>query len=142
MKIYISGFTNVLKHFGLPDLHIIKIAGMSADVRTGLLEIPVELTSGTYYLRPYILDSDNILHAGEIQVITVGSASGDSIGEIVMLDMYESALEQTETETETPVVEEPEEPAASTWSTVMDIIMTFIQKVINYIKLALSIIKF
>ena len=120
-------------------------ARMSATTRTGLLEIPVVLEGDTFYARAYIMDAEGEYHYGDIQTFNISEAiTGDSTGEIIMTDIYETSLVQPDDEAPVEVEEpdEPEAPSVSGWDTILNRLMALIEKIIGYFKLAVTTIKF
>lgn len=115
-------------------------ANKSARTLTGLFEIPVTFnTPGTVYARSYIIDSEGIVHLGEIYSFTVNSASTSAYDEeLIAVDSVETVVEQNEAE---EVTDEPAQ-TGSVWETVLNILMTVIARIFNFIKASAAIIKF
>ena len=114
-------------------------ANKSARTLTGLLEVPVTFnTSGTVYARSYIIDSEGIVHLGEIYTFTVnGASTSASDEEIIAVDSVETAVEQNEAD----IADEPAQ-TGSVWAAVMNALMSVIARIFNFIKASAAIIKF
>lgn len=114
-------------------------ANKSARTLTGLFEIPVTFnTPGTVYARSYIIDSEGIVHLGEIYSFNVNSASTSAYDEeLIAVDSVETVVEQNDAD----ITDEPAQ-TGSVWSTVLNVIMTVIARIFNYIKASAAIIKF
>ena len=114
-------------------------ASTTQTTKTGMIQINAQLTGDTVYVRPYIVDGSGEYHYFDIQNYAL-SASGDSAEEVVMLDSTDLDLTAENADGDA-AAEAPADEAASIISTILEVVMNLIQRIVNYIKLALSIVK-
>ncbi len=123
------------------DIHDFMASSSSANL-TGLVEAQAKLTGSTVWVRTYVIDKNGEEKYGDIKSFSI-SVSSDSLDEDIVLDSESLDLTELNEGNDTPAAaeEEPAEANTDILAVVIDMIKNIFTRIVNYIKLSLSILK-
>lgn len=134
--------SNLVRGAGNDDIFDFMAATSNADL-TGILEGQATLTGDAVYVRTYVIDKEGTVKYGDIKSYAV-SAGTSSVGDEIVFNSESFDLTALNEGGDSPAeaVEEPaEQEGQDMISVLIEMLTTIFTKIINYVKLALSILK-
>ena len=120
------------KSFGTSAFHAFGIGSSSQKMMAG----------STVWVRTYIIDKNGETEYGDIKSYTINANSNAADDEIIMLDSQSYDLTAENEGNDAPAqVDEPTEESNDIIAVILDMLKTIAARIVNYIKLALAIIK-
>ena len=118
------------------------MASTTSATLTGIVEAQAKMTGSTVWVRTYIIDKNGETEYGDIKSYTINANSNAADDEIIMLDSQSYDLTAENEGNDTPAqVDEPTEESNDIIAVILDMLKTIAARIVNYIKLALAIIK-
>ena len=118
------------------------MASTTSATLTGIVEAQAKMTGSTVWVRTYIIDKNGETEYGDIKSYTINANSNAADDEIIMLDSQSYDLTAENEGNDAPAqVDEPTEESNDIIAVILDMLKTIAARIVNYIKLALAIIK-
>ena len=118
------------------------MANTTSATLTGIVEAQAKMTGSTVWVRTYIIDKNGETEYGDIKSYTINANSNAADDEIIMLDSQSYDLTAENEGNDAPAqVDEPTEESNDIIAVILDMLKTIAARIVNYIKLALAIIK-
>lgn len=118
------------------------MASTTSATLTGIVEAQAKMTGGTVWVRTYVIDKNGETEYSVIKSYTINANTSSADDEIIMLDSQSYDLTAENEGNDTPAqVDEPTEESNDIIAVILDMLKTIAVRIVNYIKLALAIIK-
>ncbi|MBQ7596191.1 MAG: hypothetical protein IJU45_05970 [Clostridia bacterium] len=123
------------------NVHNFMARSSSANL-TGLVEVQAALTGSTVWARTYVVDKNGEVKYGDIESFAISVDSHSADEDVIIVDSESLDLTAQNEGGDSPaVVDEPAAEKADTFTVIIDMLKNILASVINYVKLALSILK-